>query len=289
MQSHPGRRLHRCLMRAASLLAGVLFALPLAAQQENSSLAPLAEKIAEIVHHAPASSKGERIVVVDFSEFGGGVTQLGVQLAGELSQELSVPGHFLVVVPRVELKKLREEEMVDVAELRNEALALYYSRKVEARFAVLGFLVASADSLELRFRVMDAYREKIVGEASGVLPLDVNRKALLGKQVPELGLTDVQLPTPGKGGYTVPRCVSCPSPQFTEAARAAKAGGSVILRIAVEADGTARILHVVRGFGYGLTVQAIRAVSNWKFEPARSPDGKPTAVAVDVEVVFRLR
>ena len=63
---------------------------------------------------------------------------------------------------------------------------------------------------------------------------------------------------PGVGGVTVPACVYCPNPNFTEAARAAKFNGSVVLQVVVTADGRAENISVVRKAGYGLEQNAIK-------------------------------
>jgi hypothetical protein len=44
---------------------------------------------------------------------------------------------------------------------------------------------------------------------------------------------------PGMAGVTVPACVYCPNPSFTDEARAAKFNGSVVLQVVVTADGRA--------------------------------------------------
>ncbi len=53
------------------------------------------------------------------------------------------------------------------------------------------------------------------------------------------------------------------------------------------ADGKPRDVKVARSLGLGLDEKAIEAVNQWKFEPAKK-DGKPVAVAINVEVTFRL-
>src|SRR6185437_15587138 len=74
---------------------------------------------------------------------------------------------------------------------------------------------------------------------------------------------------PGVGGVTVPACVYCPSPNFTDAARAAKFNGSVVLQVVVTADGRAENISVVRKAGYGLEQNAIEMVRKWQFRPAK--------------------
>jgi len=94
---------------------------------------------------------------------------------------------------------------------------------------------------------------------------------------------------PGVAGVTVPACVYCPNPSFTDAARAAKFNGSVVLQVVVTADGRAENISVVRKAGYGLEQNAIETVKKWQFRPARGPDGDPVATVVPIEVTFRIK
>ena len=58
-------------------------------------------------------------------------------------------------------------------------------------------------------------------------------------------------------------------------------------QVTVGPDGKPRDIRVARSLGLGLDEKAIEAVRQWKFEPAMK-DGKPVAVAINVEVDFRL-
>ena len=92
---------------------------------------------------------------------------------------------------------------------------------------------------------------------------------------------------PGVGGVTAPRAIYKPDPEYSEEARKAKYQGTVILGMIVDAHGRPQGLKVERGLGMGLDEKALEAVRTWKFEPAEK-DGKPVAVAISVEVAFRL-
>jgi TonB family protein len=94
---------------------------------------------------------------------------------------------------------------------------------------------------------------------------------------------------PGAGGVSVPACVYCPSPNFTNEARAAKFSGSVVLQVVVNADGRAENISVLRKAGYGLEQSAMETVSTWQFRPAKGPDGNPVATVVPIEVTFRIK
>ena len=91
----------------------------------------------------------------------------------------------------------------------------------------------------------------------------------------------------GRNGVTTPRVIYDPEPAYSDAARAAKMQGTVTLWLVVGTDGRPRGVRVQKGLGMGLDEKAVAAVETWKFEPSML-NGKPVAVAINVEVNFRL-
>src|SRR4051812_12189064 len=89
------------------------------------------------------------------------------------------------------------------------------------------------------------------------------------------------------GGVSAPKVTYQPDPEYSEEARKAKYQGVCVLSLIVGPDGKPRDVKVARSLGLGLDEKAIEAVDQWKFEPAQK-DGKPVAVAINVEVTFRL-
>jgi TonB family protein len=89
------------------------------------------------------------------------------------------------------------------------------------------------------------------------------------------------------GGVSAPKAIFAPDPEYSEEARKAKYQGVCVLSLIVGPDGRPRDIHVARSLGLGLDEKAIQAVNQWKFDPAQK-DGKPVAVAINVEVQFRL-
>ncbi|MGH9793992.1 MAG: energy transducer TonB [Candidatus Acidiferrales bacterium] len=85
----------------------------------------------------------------------------------------------------------------------------------------------------------------------------------------------------------MPVCAYCPNPTFTDEAVKTKYQGSVVLRLVVTEEGKPAHVSVVRGIGMGLDERALEAVKTWRFQPARGPNGRPEAVWVTVEVMFR--
>ena len=62
---------------------------------------------------------------------------------------------------------------------------------------------------------------------------------------------------PYSRGMTMPVCVTCPYPLYTDEARKVKMQGTVTLRVLVGTDGRAAQIHVARGVGYGLDERAV--------------------------------
>jgi len=88
-------------------------------------------------------------------------------------------------------------------------------------------------------------------------------------------------------GVTPPRATYAPDPAYSEEARSDKYQGICVLDLVVGPDGKTYDVKVSRAIGDGLDLAAVESVRQWKFEPARK-DGQPVAVAIQVEVSFRL-
>jgi TonB family protein len=58
-------------------------------------------------------------------------------------------------------------------------------------------------------------------------------------------------------------------------------------RLIVGKDGHAQDVGVIRGIGYGLDEQAVRAIRTWRFKPAMK-DGRAVPVYATIEVHFHL-
>jgi TonB family protein len=101
-------------------------------------------------------------------------------------------------------------------------------------------------------------------------------------RIPELGKVYKMGP-----GLHAPRVLRKIDPQYTEEARQARISGAVLLSVVVGADGMAHNIGVVTTPDAGLSLKAVEAVQQWKFQPA-TKDGEPVAVKAQIEVHFRL-
>jgi protein TonB len=88
-------------------------------------------------------------------------------------------------------------------------------------------------------------------------------------------------------GISPPRAIYRPEPHYSKQARKAKLQGDCALWVVVGTDGNPRDIRVAQSLGLGLDEEAIKAVKQWKFEPAQK-DGQPVAVDIQIQVSFHL-
>jgi len=89
-------------------------------------------------------------------------------------------------------------------------------------------------------------------------------------------------------GVTPPKVIFAPDPEYSEQARLDRYQAVCVLGLIVGPDGRPYDIRVKRAIGQGLDIKDVEAVRRWKFDPAMK-DGKAVAVAINIEVTFRLR
>ncbi len=85
---------------------------------------------------------------------------------------------------------------------------------------------------------------------------------------------------------TMPKLLHSVDPDFTEEARHKKISGDVQVYLIVDEQGLPTRLKVVRGLGFGLDEEALKAVAKYRFEPG-TYQGKPVSVPLYIEVNFQ--
>jgi TonB family protein len=97
------------------------------------------------------------------------------------------------------------------------------------------------------------------------------------------------VPTTEHGAsFRNPRPTFDPNPEYSKEARKARLSGEVLVSFMVKEDGTTRDIQVIRKLGSGLDEQAVKAVRQWRFEPAMI-DGNAIPDRVMTEMTFRLQ
>jgi len=81
--------------------------------------------------------------------------------------------------------------------------------------------------------------------------------------------------------------LSKPSPQYTEEAKRLGVQGEVVLSVVFQADGTLKVVGVIKSLGHGLDQMAEQAAAQIRFKPAEQA-GKPTSFSAMLHIEFRL-
>jgi TonB family protein len=88
-------------------------------------------------------------------------------------------------------------------------------------------------------------------------------------------------------GLTPPVLISKVDPEYTEGGRIQRREGTVLIAAEIDTLGQAVNMHVLRSLGFGLDEEAMKALTRWKFAPAKK-DGRPVVAEVQINVTFRL-
>lgn len=106
--------------------------------------------------------------------------------------------------------------------------------------------------------------------------------------------SDAQAPRAGSsnamrigGDVRPPTLARKVEPEYSQEARFAKYQGTVKVSVEIDPDGVAQNMRVLTNLGFGLDENALRAISQWRFNPGMK-NGLPVTVSATIEVNFRL-
>jgi TonB family protein len=264
-------------------------ALPRAAQEQMDSLA---SRVAEQIRLSKIDPAFPKIFVIDFSNSGDKqFSKLGTLLADDLALSLARYASGFQVQDRKALNAYLKENWMGLEELQSEVVCLTLARSMGGAGVLRGTIETDANQ-ELRIRVsIDGLGTTWSGDAqfplTEALQQLLKEPAISYERSPGAIPAEVGILQPGVDGATLPVCVFCPSPDYTELARTAKYRGTVELSLIVTKDGVVNSVLVLKGAPFSLTQKAIDAVQKWKFKPAKFR-GQSVSVRVPVDIEFQL-
>jgi TonB family protein len=184
-----------------------------------------------------------------------------------------------------------KENWMGLDELQSEAVCLTLARSMGGAEVVRGTIETNAKQ-QLRISVsIDGLGTTWSGDAefplTGALQELLKQPAISYERAAGSIPVEPGILQPGVDGATLPVCVFCPSPDYTDLARTAKYRGTVELSLIVTKDGAVNSIVVLKGAPFSLTQKAIDAVQKWKFKPAKLR-GQSVPVRVPVDIEFQL-
>jgi TonB family protein len=153
-----------------------------------------------------------------------------------------------------------------------------------------GWALAMARPSDLEKRFAALLRAKTNREAISLRKAVIVAVATLGVLVPLAAIQVSRAATVPNSSGVVPPTVDqyTTPPLYSDEARGFGIEGKVALEVTVGVDGRAKELQVVRGLGFGLDQNALVAVRDWHFVPARR-GGRPEQSQVRIDVEFSLK
>ena len=262
-------------------------------------LESLASHAAERIREANLEEREPKVLVIDFFRSSpGNSSRLGTLLADRFSESLTAYSAGLNILDRKILKDYLTTNWTTLEDLQSRDVCLRIGRQMGATGVILGTLYEENGQISLTVylegfgpvaKEADIFQ---MTDERARFPVTEEMRTMLFEPGPSYARRADDIPEePGvfKSGLGagVPRCTSCPSPDYSDAARAVKFHGTVLLSIVVTTEGKATSIYVLKGAPFGLTTKAVQAVQDWRFEPALK-DGNPVPVRVQVETTFHL-
>jgi TonB family protein len=256
---------------ALSLLAFVTFA---ARAQQPSDLNTLIAPLADAISH----SGKHKVCVLPLRGPDDKYTELGLSLAKKISATLaaSVPGFKVLVPPSPQV--LGSVPATDVEKL---------AKKSGAEIVVEGSFSFGDAGIGVSLSAYKVGKKRLLDLRNGLLAYTAEIPRPVEEPMPTP--SDTQTPyRAGQGGVDLPKCIRCPDPQYSEAARSKGLEGIVVLQLVVGTDG--RVVHakVIKAASADLADVAMAKVKEFRFKPAIGPNGKAVPVIVNYEITFRL-
>ena len=263
--------------------------LPRIAQDQMDSLA---SRVAEQIRQSKIDPAFPKILVMDFSNADDKqFSKLGTLLADDLARSLTGFASGFQVQDRKSFNAYLKENWMGLDDLQSEAVCLTLARSMGGAGVVRGTIETEANQrLRISLRT-DGLGTSWSGDAQ--FPMTQEMQELLKQPAisfecsAETITVEPGILQPGVDGASLPVCVYCPSPDYTDLARTAKYRGTVELSLIVTKEGAVNSVVVLKGAPFSLTQKAIDTVQKWKFKPAKF-HGQSVPVRVPVDIEFQL-
>lgn len=260
------------------LFLGALSVFP--ARAQPSELDALAAQVRKALLDANKKS----VVIADFTGPTGNISELGREVADQLSACLVKADPQIVVLDRGRLRILLREKKLFTIDLTHEEVAGAVGKLVGAEEVITGKIESDSGAYKVSLTGW-IEREKKPFKASASLAKSDKWRSLETRPVDGPDGTTYSFV---KKVVSMPECLRCPDPSYTPEARSKRLEGRVLLAVTVTTEGHATDFLLLKRLGLGLDEKAIETIKNWSFRPGSGSDGKPVPVRITVEMEFRL-
>ncbi len=268
--------------------------------EQQRALATLAVTIQKELKKEKCEGLPCQVLVVNFTIPTGETCSACILVSDSLATTLATMLPTPLVISRDTLASFMDKERIPAHYLdRPEAFA-WVASELRAKRLVFGTMVRKGDSLQLNAKVLKHENFGNSTQTSKNLRVEIpigdlgegfgareSYHALQKRDAPQFDADATEPDSFKRQGIEPPRCDYTPNPEYTDAARAVKFSGTLILEAIVTKEGTLAEARITRGLPYGLNQSSLKTLKNWKCRPA-TKSGVPLALLVPFEVAFRL-
>ncbi|MGB2645171.1 MAG: energy transducer TonB [Candidatus Acidiferrum sp.] len=265
---------------------------PTLPQAAKAKLDAMASRMADQIRQSKIDPALPKIFVIDFSNANDNqFTKLGSMLADDFAESLSSFASGFQVEDRKEFSEYLKENWMGLDDLQSEAVCLTLARSMGGAGVVRGTIEKDVNQ-QLRVSLRTdglgaAWTDAVQLPLTAALEQLSKQPAASFARSADAVQAEPGVMQPGVDGVSLPVCVYCPSPDYTDLARTAKYRGTVELSLLVTKEGTVESAVVLKGAPFSLAEQAVEAVKKWKFKPAKMA-GRSVPVRVPVDIEFQL-
>ena len=307
--------LRNCFFRTllAAVFISIAAATAFAQEPQAQQLSPMEALAGKAAAAIAQDSKDEhakmKVLVVNFLEEGRKPTELSSTFADAFADSLGKQAPNFEVISRDDYWRAAAQDKVSADTLSNIGVSKCYGAQLAADYTSVGSLEYMSNVVVVEMTVYhNKDHEKIFGDAASIA-YTPEMQSLLARPVtaPAVSASSPsdksnsrnpdgatgsgdrkEAPSGGTKGFTMPSCLYCPRPDYSDEAVKGKLSGVILLNVQIGSNGSAENISVIHGEPCGMNQMAVDAVAHWKFKPANGPDGSPAAVTVPIEVNFSL-
>ena len=226
-----------------------------------------------------------KVYISDFLDPSGTRTDRGCFFSSVFSAYLKEQAKNFEILGRIETQKFLVRAGIPVANLHNLESLAKLSAATGADAILFGTLVLEKKHAALTLSLREVGNGRELYQTQYQESLDSTFEGAF----PAATSPDGQFfYFPDLDGINEPKCIRCPLPGYTPAARKARVTGTVLFSVIVTEQGKFKDAWLVRSLEPSLEQAAIEAMRKWSLNPAKDTAGNPVPVRLVIEVSFSL-
>jgi TonB family protein len=227
-----------------------------------------------------------KIYVSDFLDSAGARTEKGCYFASVFSSNLTKQAKDFEVLNRITVQKLLDTAAISSGDIEKPETLSKIASTTGADAILFGVITFEKALISLDLSLREASTGKEIHRAQYQ---EHNSPDFEGSFPAASDTSGHVFYFSGLDGVSVPKCIYCPQPNYSPAARNRKVNGTLLISAHVSERGAVDDVRIIRSLDPDLDEAALRIIRTWKLQPARDLGGTVVPLYVPVEITFHLK